>query len=270
LATIHPSSIVDPRAQIADDVQVGPHCILDGAVTIGPGCRLLGNAYLKGPLTIGRGNRIYPFAALGLEPQDRKYNPDTDGAGTLIGDDNIIREGVTIHRATGNHATTVGSRNYLMAYSHVGHDGTIGNDCAIANGVLLAGHVEIGDRVIMGGAAVVHQFCRIGRMAVQSGACGVNQDVPPFCAVHQSGIIVAINVVGLRRAGLREHIKPLEEAFRMFFQERRALDNALPLVEKQLGTSFVRASKRGICRFDRKQRVYHTRTEGPIIPDEVL
>jgi UDP-N-acetylglucosamine acyltransferase len=277
LATIHPSSIVDPRAQIADNVQIGPGCVIEGAVKIGPGCRLVGQVFLKGPLTIGRENRIYPFAALGFEPQDRKYDPDTEGAGLVIGDQNLIREGVTIHRATGKRPTTVGSRNYLMCYCHLGHDGKIGDDCAIANGVLLAGHVELGDRVIMGGAAVVHQFCRIGRMAIQSGACGVTQDVPPFCAVHHSGLIAGINLVGLRRAGLREHIKPLQEAFRIMFEEHRAMSNALQVVEERLSgdplvvelLTFIRGSKRGICHYHARHVGRGEGVEGAIVPDEV-
>jgi UDP-N-acetylglucosamine acyltransferase len=262
LATIHPTSIVDPRAEIAGDVQIGPACTIEGRVKIGPGCRLLGHAYLKGPLTMGRGNVVYPFAALGLEPQDRKFNPEHEGAGVVIGDGNIIREGVTIHRATAGRPTTVGSRNYLMGYCHLAHDVRIGDECVIANGVLLAGHVELADRVTMGGGAVVHQFCRLGRLAMQSGACGVVQDVPPFCVVYHSAALAGINVVGLRRAGLRQHIKALEAAFRVLFKERRAMNTALPLIEKQSGgdplvaemAAFIRGSKRGICHYDGRRK----------------
>jgi UDP-N-acetylglucosamine acyltransferase len=271
---IHPTSIIDPRAELADDVQIGPACTLEGPVKIGPGCRLIGHVYLKGPLTLGRGNIIYPFAALGFEPQDRKFDPGTQKAGVVIGDENIIREGVTIHRATGARPTTVGNHNYLMGYCHLAHDGRIGDDCALANGVLLAGHVEMGDKVVMGGAAVVHQFCRIGRLAIQSGACGVTQDVPPFCAVHHTALLAGINLVGLRRAGLRAHIKPLQEAFRLLFKERRAMNNSLLLVEQRLGdnplvaelVAFIRSSRRGICH-------YHARHKGagaeemPAVPD---
>jgi UDP-N-acetylglucosamine acyltransferase len=278
VATIHPSSIVDQRVELAEDVSIGPGCIIEGRVTIGAGCRLLGHVCLKGPLTLGRGNTIYPFAALGFEPQDRKYKPDHEGSGVVIGEDNIIREGVTIHRATGAQPTTVGNRNYLMCYCHLGHDSRVGNDCVIANGVLLAGHVELHDRVTMGGAAVVHQFCRIGRLAMQSGACGVVQDVPPFCVVYQSAFLAGINIVGLRRAGLRQHIKTLETAFRLLFKERRAMNNALLMTEQQLGDdplvaemiAFIRGSKRGICHYYGRRKGQRSASDLEPMPDTAL
>lgn len=254
---IHPSSIIDPSVQIAPGVKIGPWCRIIGDVAIGHGCVIHERVTLKGPLRIGAGNIFYPQAAIGLEPQDRKFDPKTDGTGVVIGDHNILREGATIHRATRDKPTTIGHRNYLMANSHVGHDARIGNDCTLANGTLLAGHVTVDDRVTFGGNAVVHQFCRVGRLVMFSGVAGATQDIPPFCTVYSTRLIGSLNVVGLRRAGYREHIENLQEAFDIFF--RRGLSNrvALDTIERRTGTdplcqefaAFIRHTERGITAF---------------------
>ncbi len=256
MAQVHPSAIVDDRAQLADDAIVGPQCILEGNVTIGPGTLLMHRVSMRGPLTIGANNTIYPNAVIGYEPQDRKFSPDTPGAGTIIGDDNIFREGFTIHRATGEKPTTLGSGGYYMANSHVGHDCVVGDEVMFANGALLGGHVAIGDNVIIGGNGVVHQSCRVGRMAMIAGIRGVNKDLPPFCVVfHRSMRVDGLNLVGLRRAGHRDQIPALKRCFDLFFHQALPARRAIERIEADeqcagdlVGefVAFVRGNKRGV------------------------
>ena len=252
MGQIHPTAIVDERAKLADDVIVGPWCLIEGDVELGPGCVLYERVSLRGPLKVGPGNRFYPHAVIGLEPQDRNVNPS--GHGIVIGEGNWFREGVTIHPSTSDHPTAVGDRNYLMANSHLAHDVRIGNDCNFANGVLLAGHAHVADRVTLGGNAVVHQFARIGRLSMMSGVAGIVKDLPPFCTVYRTRVVSSLNIVGLRRAGLREHIRPLKKAFEILFMSRHTNARAVERIETELGdhplcvelAAFVRASTRGI------------------------
>ncbi|MFN3166903.1 MAG: acyl-ACP--UDP-N-acetylglucosamine O-acyltransferase [Phycisphaeraceae bacterium] len=250
----HPTASIDDQAQLADDVVVGPQCVIEGPVTIGPGTRLVAQAYLKGPLTIGANNTIYPFVTIGLEPQDWKADPDKPGRGTVIGDGNMIREGVSIHRASRDeHPTTIGNKNYLMAYSHVAHDCVVGNDCMFANSALLGGHCEVGDRVILGGNCGVQQFCRIGRLAMLGGCEGITADLPPFCMIHHTKQVSALNLIGLRRAGLRTHIPALREAFNLYYRRGIPGTKALAMIDEQIDdplvsefVAFIRASERGV------------------------
>ncbi|MCC7192871.1 MAG: acyl-ACP--UDP-N-acetylglucosamine O-acyltransferase [Phycisphaeraceae bacterium] len=256
---IHPSSIVDPQAKLAEDVEIGPWCMVRGAVQIGKGTRLLERVSLKGPLILGERNVLYPNVSLGYEPQDWKFNLETAGAGTVIGDANLFREGVTVHRATGTKPTTIGHRNMFMVNSHAGHDVVVGNDCTLANGALLAGHVTIEDRVILGGGAGVHQFCRLGRMSMLGGGAVLVQDLPPFCLVITSRAVAGLNLVGLRRAGLRDNIAALREAFTVLYRQRLPLPRAIEVLEAnptvtcdsmgQELIAFVKTSKRGITSF---------------------
>jgi UDP-N-acetylglucosamine acyltransferase len=251
---VHPTAIVDSRAELSDGVTVGPWCVIEGAVKIGTGTRLLHRVTLKGPLTIGARNVFYPNACVGYEPQDRKFDPQHEGAGVVIGDDNLFREGVTVHRATKARPTTIGNRNYLMVNSHVGHDDLLHDDITLANGVLLAGHVEIADRVTIGGNAAVHQFCRIGRLSMISGVIGVPQDVPPFVTVYGTRLVGSLNLVGLRRSGYRENIRPLRQAFGLLYRQGHTVHNAAALITQQLGAdplcaefaAFIGGTKRGI------------------------
>jgi len=259
VSKIHPSSFIDPRARLADDVEIGPWCMIDGQVTIGPGCRLLGRVSLRGPMTIGAGNVFYPNVCIGFEPQDRKFVYGSDGAGTLIGDNNIFREGVTIHRATAERPTTVGNQNMFMVNCHLGHDVSMGNNCTLANGVLIAGHVDIQDSVVIGGNTAVHQFCRLGRLAMLGGACGLTQDVPPFCTVYTLRRVGSLNLVGLRRQNYRQHIKPLQQAFDLLFRSHHSREAAVAAIERQLGSDplcaeiarFAKSTRRGITPFGR-------------------
>ncbi|MCE9589066.1 MAG: acyl-ACP--UDP-N-acetylglucosamine O-acyltransferase [Planctomycetes bacterium] len=260
---IHPTAIIDPRAELAAGVKVGPWCSITGRVVIGEGTMLHERVTLNGPLVIGRGNVFYPQSVIGLEPQDRKFAPATEGAGVVMGDENIVREGVTIHRATGAHATTLGDRNYLMVNSHVGHDVVIGNTCTFVNGSLVGGHARVGDSVTLGGNACVHQFCRMGRMSMLAGTRGVTQDVPPFCTVYNPRRISSLNLVGLRRAGYRERIENLQEAFDIFFRRGLANDTAVETIERRVGADplcqefidFIRSTKRGITAYGGSEQV---------------
>jgi UDP-N-acetylglucosamine acyltransferase len=234
---------------------VGPYSVIDGEVSIGAGTRLMHSVSLRGPMRVGAGNVLYPNVCVGYEPQDRKFDPSTDGAGVIIGDRNILREGVTIHRATGAKPTTMGDDNYLMCNSHLGHDVVIGSRVTMANGALMAGHVEVGDGVVFGGNAAVHQFCRIGRMVMFSGLVCVTQDVPPFCVVYHNRSIGSLNIIGLRRAGLREHIHALKQAFRILFMSGLPRPRAIEAIRSEVGddplcrevADFAEQSKRGIC-----------------------
>ena len=254
MANVHPTAVIDEQAELADDVHVGPGCIIDGPVRIGAGTHLLAQVYLQGPLTLGDANILYPQTCLGFAPQHRAFDPDTPGAGLTIGDRNVFREGATAHRAFQSLPTTIGDDNYLMVGAHVGHDSVVGNVCTFGNCAALGGHVHVQDRVTLGGNAAVHQFCRVGRLAMISGVMGISQDMPPFCVCYVSRTVGSLNVVGLRRAGLRDHIKPLQRAFDMLYRHGHTNDQAAASMERELCSDplcaelarFVRETERGI------------------------
>lgn len=255
MPTIHPTASVDRHAELADSVEIGPYCNLAGKVTVGDGTRMIANVTIQGPTTIGARNLIYPYCCLGYAPQDRSFDPRKEGAGLVIGDDNVFREFVTVNRAKTEHATTIGNRNYWMANAHAGHDCIVGDDCTFANGVLLAGHVTVDDRAFFGGNSGIHQFCRVGRLGMLAGTESGTQDVPPFCIMIARNRIGTLNLVGLRRAGYRDHVKPLQEAFDILFTRGHTNQTAVKLIEAELShdplcmelAQFVRTSKRGIC-----------------------
>jgi UDP-N-acetylglucosamine acyltransferase len=218
--SIHPTAVIDPRAELAAGVEVGPYAVIGPEVRIGPDCRIGAHVVLDGRLTMGRGNRIFPGACIGLEPQDLKYTGDPTGV--QLGDDNTIRECVTINRAThGEETTRIGSGNLLMAYSHLGHNCLLGDRIVIANGVAVAGHVEIGDRAVIGGVLGIHQFVHIGTLAMVGGMSRIERDVPPFCMVEgHPARVRALNRIGLQRSGLAERDggRQLEELKRVWTQ----------------------------------------------------
>ncbi len=229
---IHPTAFVDERARLADDVIIGPHCSVTGDVTLGPATRLIGHAIINGPATIGAGNTIYPFSCLGYAPQDRSYDPKHDGAGIVIGDHNVFRESNTVNRATGKTPTTIGNDNYFMACSHVAHDATVGSRCNFANSALVAGHAKIGDQVILAGNAGVAQFCRVGRLALIAGSEGITRDLPPYCMVYHTRRVSSINIIGMRRNGLRESVRPMTLAFDLYFRQGHTKVAALELIRE--------------------------------------
>lgn len=254
---IHPTATVDSKASLAEDVFIGPHCIIQGPAALGAGTRLIAHVHLQGPLQLGQHNTIYPYVCLGLEPQDRKFVLGSSTAGLEVGDHNTFREYTTIHAATGQQPTTVGHHNYFMVNSHLGHDVRIGDHNTLANGALVGGHVHIGDHVTLGGNAVIQQFCRVGRLAMLSGAMGITRDLPPFCMVYNSRRISSLNVVGLRRAGYRDSIPALKQAFDLLFRSRLATSTAADQIRQQLAddalclelAEFVQTSQIGICTY---------------------
>jgi UDP-N-acetylglucosamine acyltransferase len=266
---IHPTAVLHGEIDLADDVEIGPYCVLNGRVRLGAGCGLVANVHLQGTLVVGAGNTFYPGCAVGFAPQDKGFPFHKEGAGTVIGDGNLFREHVTIHRATrDDRPTCVGDRNYFMACSHAGHDVQVGNDCVIANNTLFAGHAEIGDRVVTGGGAGVHQFVRIGRGAMLGGLCGASKDVCPFFTLSATNYIGGFNRVGMKRGGFSStEIDLVREMYgiivrsRLPFSQRVARLEALagqPLADEFI--AFVKGSRRGVS--TRHGRVTSSRAAG--------
>jgi UDP-N-acetylglucosamine acyltransferase len=234
---------------------VGPFCFLDGNIRIGPGSRLVSHVTILGDTELGEGNVLHPFVTIGDEPQDLSYT----GAPrpVRIGNRNIFREGVTVHRGSERGAVTImGNDNFMMQNSHVAHDCRVGNSTIIAGGALLAGWVELGDGALVSGNCVVHQYTRIGRFAMMRGLSRTSRDIPPFCVMDGTHTLRAINVVGLRRAGFSTaSIAALRRAFQALFGARQNLKVAIerllaagePTPEVAEMVEFIRASKRGVA-----------------------
>lgn len=252
---IHPSAVIDSKAEISADAEIGPYVVIEGPVKIGRGTRVMAHAYLTGLTEIGENNEIHAGAVLGDAPQDRAYK----GQETYlrIADNNIIREHVQIHRGTAaGSATTIGNNNFLMANSHVGHNCRLADNIILANGALLGGYVEVGDNVFISGNCVVHQFVRIGAYSLMRGLSGTSRDVPPFAIVDWQHTVRGVNAIGLKRAGFDEkRIRAIREAFRILFRQGRNLALAVKEVEESNKASqdvaalldFIKTSKRGVC-----------------------
>ena len=219
MPSIHKTAIVDPAAQLADDVTIGPNCIIEGPVRLATGCRVEAAAQIIGDVHIGEDTSIGRMAIVGENPQDLSFDPATP-SGVRIGKGNVIREQVTIHRSTtsgGN--TTIGDDNFLMAVSHFAHDVRVGDHNVVANAALIAGHVQINDHTFIGGGAVIHQFMRIGSYATLQGNGRFSQDIPPFCTVTEFNILSGLNVIGLRRGGFdRESRASIKALFDLVFR----------------------------------------------------
>jgi UDP-N-acetylglucosamine acyltransferase len=252
---IHHTAIISPKAKMADDIEIGPYVCIEGPAVIGTGCVIQAHAVLAGSVKLGKNNSIGYGAIIGAMPQDHAFSPKVKSR-VVIGDDNNIREYCTIHRGTiEGSATTVGNHNFLMAGTHLGHNVKVGNNVIIANNVLLAGHVEVQDRAFIGGGAACHQYVRIGQISIAQGVNALTKDVPPFTIVAQ-GMIIGLNVVGLRRAGFtpaqRQEIK---NAFKLLYRSGLNTTQALERAKEQKwhkeGRAFfdfvALAKKRGIC-----------------------
>ncbi|MFG0330733.1 MAG: acyl-ACP--UDP-N-acetylglucosamine O-acyltransferase [Phycisphaerales bacterium] len=235
MATVHDTASVGPEVELDESVEVGPNCVITGRVQIGAGTQVIGHAWMRGPLVIGRENRIYPFACLGFEPQDYKWDPDRDGAGLVIGDRNIIREHVTMHRATNDDTPTrVGSDNMFMVNSHVGHDATVGDRSVFANNASLGGHTRIADQVNLGGGAAIGQHAWVGRLAFVSGHAGTRLHVPPFMVCRFRATVAGPNMVGLRRSGMsHDEIDRVRWAYRVMFRERRTKSSMIEALRER-------------------------------------
>jgi UDP-N-acetylglucosamine acyltransferase len=216
---------IDPRASIAPDVQIGPYCAVGPDVSIGAGTRLVGSVTLLGRVAIGKGNVLYPGVVIGGDPQDRTFRGAETGV--VIGDNNVIRESVTIHRAS-DEVTSVGNNCYLMACSHVGHDCRLGDNVMLVNGVLLGARVHVLDHATISGGAVVHPRTTVAEFSFVSGLSRVLHDVPPYLAIDTDTLVPrGVNVIALRRSGFpAEIIEALVEAHRLLYRAKMSLDDA--------------------------------------------
>ncbi|MEO1001767.1 MAG: acyl-ACP--UDP-N-acetylglucosamine O-acyltransferase [Cyanobacteria bacterium J06638_7] len=235
---IHPTAVVDPRAELAGGVEVGPCAVIGPDVHLGADCRIGAHVVLDGRVRMGSRNRIFPGACIGLEPQDLKYTGDPTGV--VLGDGNTIRECVTINRATREHQDTrMGNDNLLMAYSHLGHNCLLGDRIVIANGVAVAGHVQIADRAVIGGMLGIHQFVHIGRLAMVGGMSRIERDVPPFSTVEGNPARVrALNRVGLQRNGITDadggqQLEDLKRAWMLIYRRGVLLREALAQLRQE-------------------------------------
>jgi len=254
---IHPTAIVDPKAELGAGSTVGPYCVIGPDVVLGEHSWLQHHVTLQGPMRAGAGNKFYAYCSIGQQTQDLKYA----GEPTYleIGDENTFREFVTVNRSTKSDGKTrLGSRGNFLAYSHIGHDCAVGNEVVFSNNGTLAGHVQVGDNAVMGGLTAVHQFCRIGRFAITGGCSKIVQDVPPFMiADGNPAEIRGVNLVGLERKNYpAERVKPIKEAFRLIYRSKYNTAQALEAVRKELPQSdeireiveFIETSERGIIR----------------------
>ena len=258
MTRIHATAIVDPRAELAADVEVGPYSIIGPDVRIGAGTWIGPHVVVTGPTVIGERNRIYQFASVGADCQDKKYKGEPTRL--EIGDDNIIREACSLHRGTiqDESLTRIGSRNLLMVNSHLAHDVMVGNDNIIANNAGIAGHVKIGDNVIIGGNSGIHQFCQIGSHAMLGGGTTLFKDIPAFVmASGNPAVARGMNFEGMKRKGWSpETINMLRKAYKVVFRDGLTLEAALPMLddmakavpEVQIFIDSLRASTRGIAR----------------------
>jgi UDP-N-acetylglucosamine acyltransferase len=250
---IHPTAVVDRRAEIDPTAEIGPYVVIEGVVEVGARTRILAGAYVTGRTVLGADNVIHPHAVVGHEPQDLGYAGAETGL--RVGDRNVVREHCEIHRATQPGTwTELGDDNYLMSHAHVAHNCRVGNRVIMASGALLAGHVSIGDQAFLSGNCVVHQHVRVGRLALLRGLSRAARDVPPFCLMDNTHEVHGLNAVGLRRAGFdRERLAALAAAFRILFRARTNLRQAIARVEAEVGgpdvaelLDFLRTSRRGV------------------------
>ena len=254
---IHPTAIIHPKAQMGFGCEVGPYCVIGEHVALGENCKLHSHVVVDGHTKLGARNEIFPFVAIGTKTQDLKYkggNPRLE-----IGDDNVFREGVTVHCGTNDgEATVIGSHNLFAIQAHVAHDCIVGDYIIMSGFTGLAGHVVIDDYAIISGFSAVHQFCRVGKLSIIGGCSKIVQDVPPFMIVDGNpGETRTINRIGLERAGLSDEAQTaLRAAYKIIFREGLSTLNALARVETELPAlpevqhlvQFIRASERGICK----------------------
>jgi UDP-N-acetylglucosamine acyltransferase len=254
---IHPTAIIHKKAKLAEHVEVGPYAVIDESVTIGAGTKIGAHCVITGHTTLGKDNRVFSSAVVGSPPQDLKFKGEKSFL--EIGDNNTIREFCTINPGTGeNGKTRIGSHNLLMAYAHVAHDCAIGNHNIIANCGTLAGHVVVEDHILVSGLVAVHQFVRIGKMAIIGGCSKVVQDIPPFCTADgHPARIFGLNLVGFRRNNVaRQTVRELDKAFKILFDSGLTMKKALErLPEEKFSceevaylVDFIKNSTRGVIR----------------------
>ncbi|KAF0814370.1 Acyl-[acyl-carrier-protein]--UDP-N-acetylglucosamine O-acyltransferase [Andreprevotia sp. IGB-42] len=258
MTLIHPSAIVDSRAELAPDVQVGPFSVIGPGVRIGAGTVVGPHVVIDGETTIGTNNRFHPFAHIGCQPQDKKYAGEPTGL--VIGDGNTFFQSVTLSTGTAQDEgiTRVGNDNWVMAYVHIAHDCQIGSHCIFANNATLAGHVHIGDWVFLGGFTTIHQFCKVGSHAMSAFTAAISQDVPPYVtAAGNRAVPAGINSEGLRRRGFSgEQITVIKRAYKTLYRQNLPFDDARAQIEAaaqdapelQAFVDFFATSTRGLIR----------------------
>jgi UDP-N-acetylglucosamine acyltransferase len=251
---IHPTALISSEAELHETVKVGPYVVVDGEVEIGEGTVIGPHVHLTGRTKIGKNNVIHTAAVIGGAPQDMKYCGEPTGI--RIGNNNNIREHVTLHRSnTPEEDTVIGAGNFFMAHSHVGHNAQVGNENIFANGALLGGHTKVADKVFLSGNCAVHQYVRIGELAMMQGNAAISQDLPPYTMVYGVNKLCGLNIIGLRRAGFTaEQRQELHYHYKRIFIEgnnvgktvREALDQSPGDKARRL-LQFIAESERGVC-----------------------
>lgn len=263
-ALIHPTAVISKKAKLGQGVEVGPYTVIDGVVSVGEGTVIGAHCVIIGNTAIGKNCRIYTGAVVGAPPQDLKYKGERSFL--IIGDNNTIREYSTINPGTGDGGSTIiGDNNLFMANAHIAHDCVIGNQCVLVNAATLAGHVAVEDKVLISGLTAVHQFVRIGKLAIVGGCTKVVQDIPPFstCDGHPARIY-GLNLIGLKRNNIpRDTIDRLKHAYKVIFRSGMTIKNALNQIEQEgqsdkevahLIDFLKQKSSRGVSRFNRSAR----------------
>lgn len=253
---IHPTAVIHPKAKLDSTVRVGPFVVIDEAVEVGPDCVIGPHVYITGVTKIGRENQFHAGCVIGDAPQDLKYNGAPTGL--HIGDKNVFREHFTVHRSTkAGEETIIGSNNFIMQHSHVAHNCVIGDSVILASGALLGGHVEVQDRAFISGNCLVHQFVRVGTLAMMQGGSAISMDLPPFTIASQAqgNCMCGLNIVGLRRAGFgAEERLELKALYRDLFRSGENLRAAASQAQTKYKSAaartmldFVASAKRGVC-----------------------
>ena len=251
---IHPTAVIHPQAKLGANVRVGPCAVIEAGVEVGDDCIIGPQVCLMGVTTIGKGNRFHAGCVIGDAPVDVKYKGEPTRL--RIGDHNIFREHVTVNCAnTLAEDTVIGSHNFLTPHAHVGHNTVIGDHVILGGGCFLAGHVVVGDRAFISGCCLVHQFCRVGTLAMMQGGSGITQDLPPFTVARRLNEICGLNIVGLRRAGLNADERlELKRLYRVLFRSGKNLREAVAEAQNTFMSSaaktmlaFVASTKRGVC-----------------------
>lgn len=258
---IHPTAIVGPNVELADDVTVGPFVVLDGDIQVGPGCAIDQGARLVGTVTLGANNKVGAYVVLGEKPQHLKYADEPTRV--EIGDNNIFREFVTVHRGTtASWKTRIGNGNFFMSTAHVAHDCVIGNNCTFANASLLAGHCVLEDNCVLSGHTGLHQFCKMGRLAMLAGLSGSSRDIPPFMIAQGTNCIRGVNVVGMRRNGITTgSIDAVRRAYYLLYKQNLPLAVATDRMLHEVGdvpeiqelVTFLHNTGRGIMQREYKE-----------------
>lgn len=261
---IHPSAIVHPKAELGEDVSVGPYCVVGEHVKIGPQTELVAHVHVEGHTEIGCRCRVFPFSSIGAPPQHLQYKDEPTKV--VIGDNNIFRENVTINRGTafGGGITRIGHHNFFMAYTHVAHDCELGNHIVMANAANLAGHIIIGNYAVIGGLVGIHQYVRIGEYAMVGGCSALGRDVPPFvrAAGGYRAQMFGLNTIALRRHGFSpDRMSCLKDTYDLVFRQGHRLQEAIKLARNKYGDStdamtfltFLESTRRGICQVSNRE-----------------